>query len=51
MLRAARRGDTPTLEQLLGRWGMPVDVAHDGETASPNPPEPEPAPRVAACLT
>ena len=28
LLRAARRGDTPTLEQLLGRWGMPVDVVH-----------------------
>ena len=53
LLRAARRGDTPTLEQLLGRWGMPADVVHDGESPSPNPHlalQPV-SPSVAACLT
>ena len=53
LLRAARRGDTPTLEQLLGRWGMPADVVHDGESPNPNPHlalQPV-SPSVAACST
>ena len=33
LLRAARRGDVPTLRRLLGAWGMPADTSYKGKTA------------------